>query len=534
MSARTLAGLVLALVPLSASISAQCEIQALKGRNMQYKDFFGKSCALDGERLAVGAFASTTGRPGSVHVFELQSGLWVQVARLVPADAGSADEIGNSVGISGDALITGAEFNDNQAGSNAGAAYIFERAADGTWSEAQKLQPHDARQSHHFGEYVAIEGSVAVVGCRFDSALGNNAGAAYVFERDANGLWTETAKLLGSAGKRNDLSADTLAIDHGRILMSSYRSDASGGHSGSAYLFEKIGGKWTEVARLVANDGAGELSRGVAIDGDRVVLGARLESTKGLAAGAGYVFEKVNGQWMQTAKLLPKSAHEMDWIGEAVAVRGDRIVLSGHHHDLVGSNSGVAYVFELQNGQWVETKELQSSAASQNDEFSFALSMSGDNLLATSPFDGGNMGAAYVFSFDQALCSCGGIGSGTVQPFAEGLGGTNIGLLATESFPNPYTTMLFRISGIPNGTTGTLLLAPAKVQRLAYGGTLLVAPGSAPIKLPFRLSAGNANVGWRVPRSLCGTKLFAQAVVLDATQPLGRALTNGLELTIGD
>ena len=481
MSARILVVLGL-LLSASVPLSAQCEIQLLKGRNLMYKDFFGKSCDLEGERLVVGAFASTTTRPGSAHVFERQGGIWIQLARLVPSDGGPGDEFGNSVGISGDAVIVGSEFNDNAFGSNTGAAYIFERAADGSWNEVQKLFPLDVKQSLHFAEYVAIEGSVAVAG--------------------------------------------------GRILMASYRSDASGGHSGSAYLFEKLNGKWTEVARLVANDGAGELSRGVAIDGDRVVLGARLDSTLGDAAGAGYVFEKVNGKWEQTAKLLPRSARALDWIGEAVAVDGDRIVLSGHHHDQIGSNSGVAFVFERVNEQWVETRVLQSSTASQNDEFSFALSLSGDTLLATSPFDGGNIGSAYVFSFQQDLCSCG--SAGAVTSFGENLGGANTGRLATESLPNPNTTMLFSITGIPNGTTGTLFLGPVKTLRPALGGTVLVPSSSAPIKLPFRLSAGSATVGWRVPLSLCGTTLYAQAVAMDASQALGRTLTNGLELVIGD
>ena len=533
LSARVLA-LGFTLLPLSPRLSAQCEIQALKGKNTQFKDFFGKSCCIDGDRLAVGAFAATTGRPGSVHVFELVNSQWVQAARLQGNDSGGGDELGNSVGISGDYVVSGAEYHDGPAGGNTGAAYVWKRGQDGNWTQVQKLMPHDSEPQDNFGEYVAIEGDVIVVGERFDETLGNNAGAVYVFERGADGVWTETAKLLGSAGKRNDLSADTLAIDGGRILMSSYRSDASGGHSGSAYLFEKLDGKWTETARLVASDGAGELSRGVAIDGDRVVLGARLDSTMGDAAGAGYVFEKVNGKWEQTAKLLPSSARALDWIGEAVAVRGDRIVLSGHHHDQIGSNSGVAYVFELQNGQWVETKTLQSSAASQNDEFSFALSLSGDTLLSTSPFDNGNVGAAYLFSFRTDLCSCGGTSGGTVVPFGENLGGANIGRLTTESFPNPATTMIFSITGIPNGTTGTLFLSPTKVQRAAYGGTMLVLPSSAPIKLPFRLTLGSATVGWRVPIGLCGTKLDVQAIALDSTQPLGRALTNGLELTIGD
>lgn len=524
----------LALFPLSASLSAQCELQALKGQNTRSLDFFGKSCSIDGERLVVGAFAATTGRPGAAHVFERTNGNWLQTARLIPGNAGGGDEFGNSVGISGDFLIGGSEYHDGTAGNNTGAAYIFQRGADGRWREVQELQPHDSRAQLNFGEYVAIEGTVAVVGCRFDSTLGNKSGAAYVFERGSDGAWSQTAKLVGSAGGRNDLSGDTVAIDGGRILMASYRSDASGGHSGSAYLFEKLGGAWTEVAHLVANDGAGELGRGVAIDGDRVVLGARLESSKGSSAGAGYVFEKWNGQWIQTAKLLPKSARAEDWIGEAVAVQGDRIVLSGHHHDQIGSNSGVAYVFELRDGQWVETKMLQSSAASANDEFSFALGFSGPTLLATSPFDGGNVGAAYVFTFDEDLCACAGTGGGTVAAFGVGLGGANVGSLTSASSPNPLTTMVFEVSGIPGGTTGTLFLSTSRIKRPNFGGTLLIAPASAMIKLPFRMAAGSATFGWRVPLSLCGTKLYSQAVVLDSTQPLGRALTNGLEISVGD
>jgi len=518
---------------LTTSITAQCEVQALRGLNTTTKDFFGKSCDMEGDRLVVGAFAATTGRPGSVHVFELVGDEWVQRARLVHSDGGGGDELGNSVGISGDWVIAGAEYYDGPAGSNSGAAYLWRRGADGKWSEVQKLVPDDSEAQDNFGEYVAIEGDVAVVGERFDEARGNNTGAAYVFERGPGDVWVQTAKLVGSQAARNDLSADTLAVEGGRILMASYRSDASGGHSGSAYLFEKIGGSWTETAHLVANDGAGEMSRGVAMHGDRIVLGARLESTNGGAAGAGYVFEKWNGSWIQTAKLVPASAKELDWVGEAVAVQGDRIVLSGHHHDQVGSNSGAAFVYELKDGQWVETKKLVSSAISPNDEFSFALSLSGDRLLATSPFDTSNRGSAYVFTFDPVLCDCSDASGGTATPFGEGLGGANIGTLAALSPPNPGSLMQFAIGGIPSGTTGTLFIATQKVRRLSLGGTLLVATGTAPIRLPFRLSQGEALVNWNIPVGLCGRMLYAQGIALDPTQPNGRALTNGLELVLG-
>jgi len=454
----------------------------------------------------------------------------VQTARLLPGDGGAGDEFGNSVGIFGTTVVVGSEYHDGSVGSNSGAAYVFEKIG-GAWVQTAELEPADAAQSKRFGEYVAAGRDVIVVGDRFDAQLGNNAGAAYVFER-VNGLWQQTAKLLGSDGKRNDLTGDTLAIDGNRIVIGSYRNDASGSNSGAAYVFDRSGGAWKQSAKLVANDGAGEMARGVAVDGDRIVLGARLDSTLGLDAGAGYVFDLVNGQWVQTAKLLPRTGAAGDWIGESVAVRGDAILLSAHHHDEYGSSSGVGYLFELQGGAWVETAKLISSAPSPLDEFSHAVSMSGSLLVLTALYESGNVGAAYVFTLDEALCGCGGSSGGSVLAYGQNLG-ANIGTLSTLSVPDPGALMRFDVSGIPNGTSGYVWMATRQVNQSLYGGTLLVQLSSPPIKLPFNLNQGSAHVLFPVSYSLCGTVLYAQATALDATQPLGKAFTNALKLTIG-
>jgi len=139
-----------------------------------------------------------------------------------------------------------------------------------------------------------------------------------------------------------------------------------------------------------------------------------------------------------------------------------------------------------------------------------------------------------VFTFQPELCECGGLGGGSATAFGENLGGANIGRLDALTLPNPDSILEMRVSGIPNGTTGTLFLSPQRVRRSAFGGTMLVPFSSAPLRLPFRLSLGSASLAWRVPPSLCGVTLHAQAAALDASQPMGRALTNGLELKIGD
>ncbi len=86
-----------------------------------------------------------------------------------------------SVSISGDRAIVGALLEDT-GGSRAGAAYIFERDGSGTWSEVQKIQASDKEADDFFGRSVSISGDRAIVGAEGEDTGGSLAGAAYIFE----------------------------------------------------------------------------------------------------------------------------------------------------------------------------------------------------------------------------------------------------------------------------------------------------------------------------------------------------------------
>ena len=512
-------------------LHAQCEVQSLNGSRVAPFDYFGKSAHMEGDSLIIGAFAANNPGPGAAYVFERMNDMWIETGRLVGDDSQSGDELGNSVGISGNFAVAGAEFNDNEIANNAGAAYVFEKTAGG-WVQAQKLLASDGFGNQHFGEYVAISGDTIVVGAREDKDYGNNSGAAYVFERTALG-WVETAKLKGSDGARNDLTGDTLAIQGDRIVIASYRNDASSSNSGAAYVFERTAGGWAETAKLVADDAAGEMGRGVALDGDRIVLGARLDNTLGSAAGSAYVFDLVGGTWTQTAKLLPSAVHDGSWAGEAVAVQGDTIIVSGHHTNYRGFDSGVAFVFEQAGGAWQETAILAPSDLAPIDEFSFAVTMSGDRAVLTSPLKNSSSGAAYSYEFGT---NCG--GPPTTEPgvvaIGEGLGGANVGVLETASAPIIETQMTYTISGIPNGTAGILWFSVNPASQMRLGGTLLASLNGTLLRLPYQLTGGATSIDWTVPVGALGYVVYAQAGALDASQPEGIALTNGLQITFGE
>ncbi len=76
---------------------------------------------------------------------------------------------------------------DNDSGEESGSAYIFEQRYDGHWVEADKLLADDGESNDWFGISVSLDGLYALVGAYGDDDEGTNAGAAYIFERQGDG-----------------------------------------------------------------------------------------------------------------------------------------------------------------------------------------------------------------------------------------------------------------------------------------------------------------------------------------------------------
>ena len=83
---------------------------------------------------------------------------------------------------------------------DADSAYVFERNSEGAWSQTAKLTPEDGTAAHSFGMGVSVSGDIAVVGAYGDGDNGTRAGAAYVFEKSSEGTWSEVSKFTASDG----------------------------------------------------------------------------------------------------------------------------------------------------------------------------------------------------------------------------------------------------------------------------------------------------------------------------------------------
>ena len=183
---------------------------------------------------------------GAAYVFVRPAGGWsdaTEDAKLTASDAEKFDSFGVSVSVSGETVVVGA-FLDDDAGSNSGSAYVFVRPAGG-WlgdlTEDAKMTASDAALGDQFGFSVSVSGETVAVGARGNDDAGSDSGSAYVFERPGGG-WTgdltEDAKLTASDAAAGDgFGGGFVSVSGDTLVVGSPGDDDGGLQSGSAYVY---------------------------------------------------------------------------------------------------------------------------------------------------------------------------------------------------------------------------------------------------------------------------------------------------------
>jgi uncharacterized repeat protein (TIGR01451 family) len=373
---------------------------------------FGYSVAVDGDTVVVGAPVGASPLPvadsGVAWVFVRSGAHWHRQSVLWVFDGDNGDLFGASVSISGDTIVVGAPSADPPGVLGVGAAYVFVRAGT-LWNMPQKLTASDGADDDHFGWFVSVDagGDTIVVGAPDDDTPGGaDSGSAYVFVRSGTGAtWTEQQKLLASDAAPGDRLGASLALSGETILMGAPDDDTPAGlDAGSAYAFVRSGTTWTEQQKLLAADGAAGDSLGfaVSLSGDTAWIGAPdADTPAGSDAGAAYVFVRSGAAWGEQQKLVASDGAATDNFGASVSVSGETGVAGAPSDDTpAGTAGGSAYVFVRSGTTWSEQQKLVPSDGSSDDSFGFAVSISGDTVLAGAYLDDvsglADAGSAYV------------------------------------------------------------------------------------------------------------------------------------------
>lgn len=228
----------------------------------------GSSLAIQEDLLAAGDPCGSQ----SVYLFAAQPTGWAQVHAL---DVETDDRFGRSVDVSGDTVLVGGDAahafdrtndggwsgptlvsstaglqvalsGDLAATGSVGKALVFERVA-GSWSQVAVVQPHDLSPvsvgNERFSFGLDLAGDTLVVSASRDDSspavadvpelassqcvwllvagtcVPQNPGAAYVFERSAEGDWQQVAKLAPEQAAGEDFSTSVAIDDDGGTIL---------------------------------------------------------------------------------------------------------------------------------------------------------------------------------------------------------------------------------------------------------------------------------------------------------------------------
>ncbi|HEV7784217.1 MAG TPA: hypothetical protein VGQ28_02705, partial [Thermoanaerobaculia bacterium] len=156
------------------------------------------------------------------------------------------------------------------------------------------------------------------------------------------------------------------------------------------------------ISDLQPND---QFGFSVSIGGDWLAVGAPGGDGRVQDSGVVYVFHLQDGTWSQQAKLDARDATRGAQFGFSVSLSGTTLVVGAPGDSGGGSFAGAAYVFELPSGTsgpWNQTAKLLPNDFRPFDEFGSAVATDGSEIVVGSPFADDftvfkNFGAAYVF-----------------------------------------------------------------------------------------------------------------------------------------
>ncbi len=340
----------------------------------QRADGFGNALALTGSTLFVGQ-----GDGSTIHVLTKHAnGSWKATGTV--ATGGAADGPIGPMVAQGDYLFLGlpgrGAGGGRQGGGGGGggrggqpqtltpgAVVVFQRGADGAYTQLTRLAASDASDGDSFGAAIAVAEGLVLIGA---PGAKERAGAVYPF-RLANGNWQQGSPLQAREPQANEAFGSSVALQGNALVVG---SPGAGGNYGAAFVYRRNeqSGEWVEDSRLAAftgnrqeRFGAAVVSTGsdvwVSVPGRAVQSGGAQRRPGGV-----YVFQAPKaGSSIAAARLVtPARMDPDDQFGSLLAVRGSVAAVASPGAD---HNAGVVTIFERgTTGEWREQTRLASQA----------------------------------------------------------------------------------------------------------------------------------------------------------------------------
>jgi len=378
--------------------------------DVQVGEHFGSSVAISGDTMVVGAPHKSVSDAdgvvrryaGAAYIYQLQDGVWQEIARLTEISVSSNAFFGISVAIEGDFVAIGTPIRET--------VYVYNRNGNNNWNITNPtvVTPSDNVTGARFGAAIAMHGETLIVGAPFHSEKGFHTGAAYIYEADSEGAWVEKEKLLPEGRFGRDRFGSSVAVHQNSVVVGAPENVNQWVGNGYIYTFNKdITGSWREGQKITSpipeKYGFGI---SVSISNDTMLIGTS-------SAGVVYLYSRyAENEWQLKDSLRRKSRFSPQGFGASVTMSNNNIIIIGSQYESDTAptseslvSGGAVYIFQQSGGYWQQRKRITLENPANHDRFGYAVAIDGDVFVVGAPFKddvGVNAGGVSVY---HAGCS---------------------------------------------------------------------------------------------------------------------------------
>lgn len=304
---------------------------------------FGAAVAITRDFVIIGA-PEENGRAGVTYIFAKDEGgedNWGLIDNLEATSPTANDQFGISVAITPNFAMVGATGKS----SRRGAAYIFQNN-NGSWSRIEEITNPVSDNSDAFGGTVAISfnGQFALIGAENKTQNGfTNQGVVYSYETQDRVTWSLDNTLTDENPNSGERFGIDITVENDLLLIGTKGKDEG---NGGAFIYRRDANEWDLEKFLIPENDilttADNFGTSVDLSGNIAVIGAPFRD----GIGAAYIFSRNKGgarQWGEVGKLVAQQRNP-NRFGISVSIDGDFIVVGANEDNVLGENSGAAYV----------------------------------------------------------------------------------------------------------------------------------------------------------------------------------------------
>jgi hypothetical protein len=302
-----------------------------------------------------------------------------------PANAG-AGEFGASVALIGNQSVVAGVTTSGQ--RRTGTIFVF----DGSGNELPNLRMAHSAAERTFRSLTTAESMVYAT-----NRMADDTAAVFVFDA-ATGRQVRAIPEPNPPQPRTlDNFGESIAADNSLVVVGDPKE--GGDDAGAAYVFDAATGALIRTLTSPTPEPSGSFGQSTAIIGNLIAVGAPDE---GGAAGRVYLFDAATGNLDRT--LFNPTPRAQERFGFSLAPLGTHFLLIGAplEFDTSMGRAGAVYLQDVALS--VSPRVLQNYTPAANELFGAAVAALGDFPIVGAPFDGTNApNAGAVYAYDETI-----------------------------------------------------------------------------------------------------------------------------------